>query len=105
MSDWRLAGPATGDSRATWYQPALYACRSGVATKRTADAVSVLAAVIIAMRSMRVRRPRHITALRAVTAPAVRTQRRRSKVVPRQLDGARSGGALSGPASLVMLDL
>ena len=35
---------------------------------------------IIAMRSMRVRLPRRITALRAVTAPAIRTQRRRPKV-------------------------
>jgi len=50
-----------------------------VATKRTADAVSVLAA----RRDNRdaVDLPRHFTALRAVTAPAVRTQRRRPKVV------------------------
>ena len=59
--------------------------------------------VIIAMRSMRVRPPRHITVLRAVTAPAGRTQAgaRRSSAST----GGAPAGALSRPASLVVLDL
>ena len=103
MRDWRLAGPATGDSRATWYPPALYARRSGVATKRTADAVSVLAA----RRDNRdaVDLPRHFTALRAVTAPRCPHAGRRPKVVRIDWRRPAPAGALSRPASLVVLDL
>jgi hypothetical protein len=55
---------------------------------------------------MRVRLPRHITALRAVTAPAVRTQRRRPKIVGIDWTApAPAGQALSCPAGLVMLDM
>jgi len=45
---------------------------------------------------MRLRRPGHITALRAVAAPAVRTQRRRPKVV--SIDWAAPAPAGSSPA-------
>lgn len=54
---------------------------------------------------MRVRPPRHITALRTVTAPAVRTQLRRPKVVRIDWAAPAPEGALSRLAGLVMLDL
>jgi len=106
MRDWRLAGPATGDSRATWYPPALYARRSGVATKRTTDAVSVLAARRDNRDAVNARpsaAPHH----RAEGGDCARCPHagRRPKVVRIDWRRPAPAGALSRPASLVVLDL